>query len=115
MKVIDILNKIANGEEVPKKIEYIGLIYEYDEKIKDYFNDNLWLFYSMNSIGLIEREVEIIEDTSKKNTKIEKLSNVTIYGATISALRNELQATNKRFEYKINEIIYKINGEENDN
>ena len=29
MKVIDLLNKIANGEEVPKKIKYDGSIYEY--------------------------------------------------------------------------------------
>lgn len=33
MKVIDLLNKIANGEEVPKKIKYKGTSYEYKEGI----------------------------------------------------------------------------------
>lgn len=31
MKVIDLLNKIANGEEVPKKIKYKNKIYEWKE------------------------------------------------------------------------------------
>ena len=32
MKIIDLLNKIANGEEVPKKIKYKGHIYQYQYK-----------------------------------------------------------------------------------
>ena len=32
MKIIDLLNKIANGEEVPKKIKYKGSIYTYLEQ-----------------------------------------------------------------------------------
>ena len=32
MKIIDLLNKIANGEEVPKKIKYRGHIYQYQYK-----------------------------------------------------------------------------------
>ena len=31
MKIIDLLNKIANGEEVPKKIKYKNKIYEWKE------------------------------------------------------------------------------------
>ena len=32
MKVIDLLNKIANGEEVPYRIKYNGRIYEYADE-----------------------------------------------------------------------------------
>lgn len=32
MKIISLLNKIANREEVPKKIKYDNLVYEYDEQ-----------------------------------------------------------------------------------
>jgi len=36
IKVIDLLNKIANGEEVPKKIIFLGNTYRYDEIDKTY-------------------------------------------------------------------------------
>ena len=110
MKVIDLLNKIANGEEVPKRIKYINSIWEYDEKTKDYFHDDLWLIYSMNSIGLTKREVEIIEDTPKEDKKIEKLR---AYEEPF--LKNGKVDT--RFLLiidQLNEIIDKINGEENE-
>lgn len=108
MKVIDLLNKLANGE-IPELIKYKGKCYEKKQAVvgteyytgDGYFMGNLY-FENLND------EVEIIGDTPKK---IEKLSNVTIYGETISSLRNELQATNRRFEDKLNEIIDKVNGE----
>lgn len=49
-------------DKAPNKIKYINSIWEYDENTKDYINDDIWLIYSMNSIGLTEREVEIIEE-----------------------------------------------------
>ena len=36
MKIIDLLNKIANGEEVPKKISFCCRNFEYQENINDY-------------------------------------------------------------------------------
>ena len=38
MKVIDLLNKIANGEGVPKTIKLCGNKYQYNEHFKDYPN-----------------------------------------------------------------------------
>ena len=40
MKVIDLLNKIANGEEVPKKIEYRNIKFVYDEDNRIYIVEN---------------------------------------------------------------------------
>ena len=116
MKVIDLLNKIANGEEVPKRIKYINSIWEYDEKTKDYFHDDLWLIYSMNSIGLTKREVEIIEDTPKEDKKIEHLDLDELNDLLRVDLNyyNLFHKTHKMLvetKSKINEIIDKINRE----
>ena len=72
MKIIDLLNKIANGEEVPKKIRYINLIWEYDDEVKDYIHDDLYLFYKINGIGLINNFVEILEEEKKIPEKLNK-------------------------------------------
>ena len=97
MKTIDLLNKIANGEEVPKRIRYINSIWEYNEETKDYIHDDLWLIYSMNSIGLT-LEVEVIED----NKKIEKLN------------KKHFHKKQRQLANKINEIIDKLNEVLND-
>ena len=71
MKIIDLLNKIANVEEVPKKIkyknkefEYIGGAYE-DEKGNDlcYYDDSCMVF--------LNDEVEILEEEKKIPEEIE--------------------------------------------
>ena len=79
MKVIDLLNKIANGEEAPKLIKYKSNIYEFA-------NDNYYILncydeiasYCLlnNYVGILNDEVEIINDTLKKiePTKIEVMS-----------------------------------------
>ena len=53
---------MVKDDKAPKKIKYVNSIWEYDKETKDYFHNDLWLFYSMNSIGLTEREVEILEE-----------------------------------------------------
>ena len=80
MKIIDLLNKIANNEKVPKRVRYINLIWEYDDEIKDYIHDDLYLFYKINGIGLTENYVEILEE--KKIP--EKLKEFDIQGLEVS-------------------------------
>ena len=41
MKIIDLYVKIANGEEVPYRIRYLGEIYEYVEEMKWYLRDDM--------------------------------------------------------------------------
>ena len=103
MKIIDLLNKIANSEEVPKRIKYINSIWEYNEETKDYIHDDLWLIYSMNSIGLTEREVEIIEE-DKQIEKIKTLNNVG-NSTCLSEFKNKQYLNNHLVKDKINEII----------
>ena len=79
IKVIDLLNKIANGEEVPKCIMYQGhYYYNVGNEEQAYYentelDDNLFL-YAIHNEGHLNDEVEIIEeDTPKEDKKIEKL------------------------------------------
>lgn len=73
MKVIDLLNKIANGEEVPEKIKWEDTIYVYSEYDKDYIefpisvDEYKGLFNMKDSIltQYLNDEIEIIEDTPK--------------------------------------------------
>ena len=78
MKIIELLNKIANGEEVPKKIKYCGTIYEkfdynnkyYDievnSKEKDILSEHL------ASKSFYNDEVEILEEENKIPEKLTK-------------------------------------------
>lgn len=104
MKVIDLLNKIANGEEVPKKIKVGSDLWNYDDEI-DYKaeDDRGYLFEvhtRLNEEDLNE-EVEIIEE----DKKIEKLvfnkdqdGDILVNGVSLIE--------------KVNEIIDKLNKEE---
>ena len=76
MKVIDLLNKIANGEEVPKKIAYTPMdgcryILEYDVFKKDYYDGEDYLMGGVyDIIHHLTDELEIIEE----DKEIEKVS-----------------------------------------
>ena len=65
MKVIDLLNKIANGEEVPKKIKYKGDIYKKEQFGLDYYTkeEGYGLFLKeINDTNCLNDKVEIIEE-----------------------------------------------------
>ena len=67
MKVIDLLNKIANGEEVPKHIKLkSGIELYYCEDTLNYYNElgcnelfGSWIAYNLNE------EIKIIEEDKK--------------------------------------------------
>lgn len=65
MKIIDLLNKIANGEEVPKKIKYDGIEYE---------EEPCYMLYKVAGEcsesqlkNLLNDQVEIIEEDKEEN------------------------------------------------
>lgn len=77
IKIIDLLNKIANKEEVPKKIKYNNEIWKYMKSENDYTNVKKFLFMDniMNYDSVetfLNLEVEIIEEIEKPK-KVEKL------------------------------------------
>lgn len=116
MKVIDLLNKIANGEEVPEKIKYVGIDFSFQHNCSEYLNDYGTCLIKNISSKSLNNEVEIIEDRPKKDKKIEKLdleddgNTITLFGEK----ENEwtiLDNVDIIVCNKINEIIDKINGE----
>ena len=122
MKVIDLLVKIANGEEIPKRIKVFSFTYkyDYDDVGEEYTyldeNTNERLDNDLLIINLLNDEVEIIEDTPEEDKKIEKFKIIKdnsrdsvelIY----DGMKLELTLLQAIILDKINEIIDKINGE----
>ena len=110
MKIIDLLNKIANGEEIPGKIKYDRKIYHYGNYIKWYISDNLWdeLFIDKNNLN---DEIEIIEDIPKEDTPKEE-KKIAKIGKLNQVSNNKQHLNNYILRNKINEIIDRLNGGE---
>lgn len=120
MKVIDLLNKIANGEEVPKKIKWLGQIYEYNCKNRFYYQNSWSMYRDFYTEGnCLNDEVEIIEEEKE----IEKIDNehdfycYTRYDSfkndidKVLYLINGINATNDRItdtNLKLNELIDEV-------
>lgn len=111
IKVIDLLNKIANGEKAPKKIKINNVIYEYrgcmycTEKA-NYQDIEDYLFGKWN-FNILNKEVEIL-DEPKKIEKIKQLNNVTDCKELIE-LEDKQQINNHILKDKINELVDEIN------
>lgn len=107
MKVIDILNKINNNEEIPEKIKFDNTIFEYDKSQKEYNHkkDNGYyetLLYRVMTTHFIDvllrAEVEIIEE----NKEIEELE-------ILESDRKVMAAFVIKNREKINELIRAVN------
>lgn len=140
MKVIDLLNKIANDEDVPYSVKYNERIYEYVEETKWYLREDLKseLFIDKNKLN---DEIEIIEDTqkedryinvcgslftkseydelakSKEDKKIEKDNlelDIQIFKYNPTDLETLIIREILKNRVKIKEIIDKVNGKDNE-
>lgn len=90
MKVIDLLNKIANNEEKPKIIKIGTQVWHYNYDLDDYMSNNsgYYLMNHYNMLKCLNYEVEIIGKEKKIPEKL-----------------NEELASSDDMLYKINEII----------
>lgn len=100
MKVIDLLNRIANGEEIPKEMCIQGNLFLKSDGTANTYE--VLKFLCKYDIKLNE-EVEIIEDTPKEDKKIEKME---FCYEVADKMQN---ANNERFRSFINDIIEVIN------
>ena len=106
MKLIDLFNKIANGEEVPSKIKWNDFIYEkskYNATPMGYYhrtNGGIKLWF-LNDINDLNDEVEIIEEDKK-------IKRLPTNDGMVYATDGEMTLVVN----KINEIIDKINSME---
>ena len=107
MKIIDLLNKIANGEEVPKKIKVLGGIYYYcgkDQTGNRYYSEPEGcggIRLSFNTSQLNDT-VEILEEEKKIPEKVDfNISNFIYKEYELNIMRNNVIANTKA----INQII----------
>lgn len=116
MRVIDLLNKIASGEEVPKKFKYKGEIYIYrtytfedGDVMTGYgFEDGGWLNIWRDNLN---DEVEIIEE----DKKIERMSDFYEEQINENGLMSEpFNKHELKIINKINEIIDYIMEDKNE-
>ena len=70
MKIIDLLNKIANGEEV-QQFEYYGGTYRKSKKDNKYWCNGMWFEFDIDDLNT---EVEIIEEPKGVPEKLEILN-----------------------------------------
>ena len=102
IKIIDLLNKIANGEEVPKEIKVNDNIYHYDETdCNEFYRYRTMTNELLTDYADLNDEVEIIEEEKKIPEKWNDLSFTTMrnqddiehlkgYIATIMRTQNEI-------------------------
>lgn len=98
IRIIDLLNKIANNEETPNKIRFNGEYYIYNTSYDDYKSPSTWLLKNNNDNlnCFLNDEIEIIEEEKE----IEKLK----YKSTNSHIEDT-----KEIIKKVNELIDVIN------
>lgn len=98
MKIIDLLVKIANGEEAPKKIKWQGQIYEYSRSNRFYYQNSWSMYRDFYTEGnCLNDEVEIIEEPKK----IKKINRDRYNGTDIDPLDDIFD--------KLDELIDEIN------
>ena len=105
MKVIDLINMIDKGENVPLEIKVDGDIYEWDRLEPFYARDDgsdlLELSKEYTTREFLQMEVQTIEQEDVID--IDSIEEITIgYVANIDGMGNE------RIKHKINELIKAI-------
>ena len=100
VKIIDILNRVAQEKNVPKKIKYYGVTYELQIERLDYVDDELnYLFDEVLKYGdylfqHLNDEVEILDN---ETNEIEEITYITSDENTMICIQ------------KINELVKAIN------
>ena len=103
LRVIDLLNKIANGEEVPT-FRYLDRTFRYNKEEK-WFDDINDISYCRTGFGCDELndEVEIIEE----DKKIDKITNMNCIDVIDSNCYEKY--SNKAIALDINTLRHQIN------
>ena len=114
MKIIDLLNKIANGE-VPKKIIFENQVLKYDKDGQDYivFEDG-YLFcrlFSRNNNSFLNDEVEILDDEEKGLPEKLNYPHIEIESSADDEIRDYLYKVKDKFDEIIDYLEKQRKGE----
>lgn len=110
MKIIDLFIKIANGEDVPKKIKYRNKIWKYSPFVQDYFLEN-YVEYLFAGLRLSDTEVFLNQKVEVIEEDDDEIKKIIIGEKTLGFSNGEWTARNmdKAFAIKINELIDEVN------
>lgn len=81
MKIIDLLNKIANNEDLPETIKYSATIYYKYNHCKPFYAvgwEEETLLDNIQCTSQLNDEIEIIEEKSKKLTHLDFADKVAV-------------------------------------
>ena len=103
IKMKELLKKILNGEDVPKKIKYENTIYTYfedNEYLSTKYREDEYNGLCIDYIPSLEKEVEIIEEEKKIPEKLDIVDFERNY-----EYRDNCEESFKDLVLKLNEII----------
>lgn len=109
IKIIELLNKIANGEELPKEIKYNDIIYKKADIGEDYYNfaTNVRFFKDVFDASGVNLEIEILDEEDKD---ISLIPDDELY-----IIANSRQDYNfKVLKEKINQVVKELNRRNNE-
>lgn len=100
IKLIELLNKIANGEDLPKRIKIQDYVFELSKDYEHYYyNEDVEITHLINhNFSNLNDEVEILEDNTEKIEELKPVEDGLAY-------RYEWSEVPK----KINELVKAIN------
>lgn len=108
--IIELLNKIANGEKLPQKIKYENVVYEYEDLDKEYQNKDGDDFFAFTYVPYhLYDKVEIIEE----DKDIEEIKIDGDFGGKY--ITNEqgdncyIKSHDETMINKLNEVIREVN------
>ena len=107
IKLIELLNKIANGEDLPKRILYENTAFVLND-CKCYYNEEIderLLDYIIPSFSNLNEEVEILEDNTEEIEEIGEL--VDLIG--MNENEEELFKMIRCCTHKIDELVKVVN------
>ena len=109
IKIIDLLVKIANGEEMPQKIMFDTCLYIYDEEEETYYNEEEETLWQNYNFKILTDEVEIIGEP-KTIEKISWQEKESLAGNLMANEKQEILARRtEKLKSSLNELIDEIN------
>lgn len=117
MKVIDLLNKIANREELPKKISYENKIYIYYEAYVGYYEEGSLGIYNKKFLSfrneqwhsVLNTDIEIIEEDKEIEEIVINSSDKYLKTNADMPYYSDFGKSDVLLATKINELIREFN------
>lgn len=108
IKLIELLNKIANGEDLPKRIKIQEFVFELSKDYEHYYyNADVEITHLINhNFSNLNTEIEILEDNTEE---IEELSTYRTFAEYDELAKKCINMNAEQFFYKINELVKAVN------